>query len=110
MQNNQHHLNKINSSGGAYAAQAFDKQAVEAAIRKLHQLPNLLAIGTQNLDEVLRQDRLDYEQELRYEGELEANLRRQTEEQHLGVVATVHYLPPPETQAPLPPSTEYLAG
>lgn len=94
---------------GAHAARPFDKQAVEAALAALHAAPNLLAIGDQDLDEVIRQDRLAYEEELVYEAVLVAELRQRAQERQVGAIATVHYLSPPEQQTP-PPSDHSLAS
>jgi hypothetical protein len=94
---------------GAYAARAFDEQAVKEAIRALHTPPNLLAIGDQDLDEVIRQDRLDYEEELRYEAALLESLQERRTQQHLGTIATIHHLPTQTVQEVLP-SQENLAS
>jgi len=93
---------------GAHAARAFDKQAVERAIKALHEPPNLLAIGDKDPAEVLRQEREAYEHELAYEAALHAGLTRY-HQQHLGAVATVHELAFQPSETPSAPHT-YLAS
>lgn len=92
----------------AYATQAFIKESVQKAMQALREPPNLLAIGDQDPEESLRQERLAYEEEEKQEAERRAKLNNRIQADHLGKTAahaTVHQLP-----ISLPTESEQSSG